>query len=235
MLTQLIRISCTRHACRAAWLALLALSTGCSGISKQLEGPVPPPPPQAGTIGVRHLDQLSLSMSAVTGVPMSSGGSPAGPVDYNGNPISDSNGAITFASYNQEILPWLSPDGSAGSVTPGMLLSATGAASLYCSTMLHKEASKLNLLAGTGIKFSSGSAGLTPAVVSAVLGQLTNQFWRRTATAAELQILTTSVSDAIAGLQGGTSSITDPSSQATQVVLLVPCTVALSSIAFLSI
>jgi hypothetical protein len=219
----------------ASWLGALALSSGCSGINKQLEGPPPPPPPQAGTIGVRHLDQLSLSMSAVTGVPMSSGGNPGSPVDANGNTYSDSNGTITFAGYNQEILPWLSPDGNANSVTAGMLLSATGSAGLYCSTMLFNESQSLNILSGTGVVFSKGSAGLTPSVVAAVINQLANQFWRRAPTSAETQILTQSVTDAIAGLQGGNNPIPDPSSQATQTVLLVPCTVALSSIAFLSI
>lgn len=216
-----------------ALAGLLALG-GCTGVQKSLEGAAPPAPPVPGTIGIRNLDQLTLSMSTVTGVPVVDGaGTPTKAVDYTGSTMADpaGGGNLTFASFNTTITPWLSADGNASSVTASMLLSATGLSGIFCSTLLNNESKAPNLL--KVVKFSSGSKGLTPTVTGSVIQTFSSLFWRRDPTASEIQILTQSIADATAGLSG--TGITDPSSQATQAVLLVPCTAALSSIAFLSI
>jgi hypothetical protein len=215
-------------------LALVILS-GCSGTQKSLEAGLPPPAPVPGTIGIRNLDQLTLSMSTVTGVALADGsGNPIKATNASGGTYADAaNGGapLTFSSFNTTIMPWLSADGNAAGVTASMLLSTTGLAGIFCSTMLHNEATTPNLL--KTVKWTAGSKGLTSAIQSTVIGVFATSFWRRDPSATEATILTQSISDAIAGLAG--TGITDPSSQATQTVLLVPCTAALSSIAFLSI
>ena len=224
-----------KQALLTAMLLTVAISTGCTGTQKSLEGAVPPPPPVPGTIGIRNLDQLTLSMSTVTGVPMTSSlGTPTQATDSNGNTYPDAaNGGVplTFESFNTTITPWLSADGNATGVTASMLLSTTGLAGIFCSTLLHNEAKSPNLL--TAVKFSAGSKGLTAAVTASVIETFSTLFWRRDPSATEAQILAQSIADATAGLAG--TGITDPSTQATQTILLVPCTAALSSIAFLSI
>jgi hypothetical protein len=198
-------------------LAATALNglAGCSAMNKSDEKiktvqTVLPP----GTVGIRNLDQLALSMSSVTGVAMTT----------------------QLASQNASIQPWLSTDGQVDSVTPSMLLAITGMAGSFCKAFLANEsaAADKDRKAHAGVKFNSGPTAVTVPTLNAVIGTYAKLFWRRAPSTEEIATLNDAYNDAVKAL-GDVTNTDAARSTATQNALLVPCTAALSSVSFITI
>jgi hypothetical protein len=208
-------------------LLITAISLGaCSATKKSLDPPPPPAAPaplQPGTAGIRHLDQLALSMSAVTQVPMTAA-------------VTATPSNTTIAAHNGAIAPWLSTDGNVLSVTPSMLLSVTGLAGSFCQVFLINEAA---MAAGSrrahgSVNFKGGPPALTGDIIADVISHYAHLFWHRDPTATEMEALIQSVTEATTGV-GAVANSDVARTAAVQSILIVPCTATLSSLAFLAI
>lgn len=204
-------------------VVVIGLSTALSGCFLTAKNSTPSAPaPQygmqgAGTVGIRNVNSLLPSMMAVTKL------SPTAMVP---------NSNQSFAAAYNNIAPFVSANGSVAGVNSAMLLSITGFAGNVCQAWLMNEASAEAAKAGSsmanaGVSFSAGPAGITPAIAATVAKNYATLFWGRAPTAAELQIL-------VQAITGAQAAVTASGSAGTQNVLLVPCTAALASPAFLA-
>jgi hypothetical protein len=117
-----------------------------SASSSTATGQSPPIENFVGSAGIKNVNQLLLSMAAVTNISAAS-------LAPNG-----ANSALT-TQYNI-IAPFISADGSVASINPAMLLSITGLAGQVCQIFVQGEASTPNVLSGTGVSFG-GTVALT--------------------------------------------------------------------------
>jgi hypothetical protein len=177
---------------------------------------------EAGTIGVKNVNQLAYSMAAVTGVPLT----------YQvTTPSTRTTGVpttIAISTHVNTIAPMLSVDGNIENVNPTMLLSITGLAGLFCRGLVQKEALIALTASGRkftiGVDFSKGPSSVSSAVRDATHKAFAQNFWNRPATDEELTILTDAFNEAASALTGG---------QGTQDALQASCTAALASLEFL--
>ena len=169
-----------------------------------------------GTAGIKNVNQLLVSMATVTNIPLSSL-APGG-----------ANSAIS--QQYAIIAPFLSSDGSVASINPAMLLSVTGLAGQVCQVFVAGEAASPNVLRGAGVNFSGATSQFTSPPATAtnnVINALANQFWGRAPTSAELSTLSSALQSATTETSAAGSALN------VQQVLIVPCTIMLSSPAFL--
>jgi len=212
-----------RFASFAASSAMILLGgsslTACSVTNKSLPSStvaagLQAPESFVGTAGVKNVNQLLLSMTTVTNI----------------NPSTLTNSSI--ANQYKIISPFLSADGSVGSINSAMLLAITGLAGQVCQVFVAAEAVTPNVLAQTTVTFSgpnwSTQFTSSPTVSTNVINALSNQFWGRLPTSDEMTAL-------MNALQGSVTTIptTDTGTQAVQDILMVPCTIMLASPAFL--
>jgi len=171
-----------------------------------------------GTIGMKNFQQLALSMSQVTGVPMTQMVRDEG-----------ANRDIRLSDHAATIGPWLSQTGSALDVNASMILSITGFAGMFCKAFLTNEAAaaaNARIIHGS-VNFTAGASAL-PASSSELVNQYALRFWRREPTNEEKRYLEQALQEAVDELRSGTQNSTSA-----QRALLVPCTVALASLEFL--
>jgi hypothetical protein len=183
--------------------------------------------PPGSTAGIKTVAQLGPSVAAVTNVPFST----------------------KLMSNYSIIAPWLSVDGNATSMNSSMLMAITQFLAVACREMITSDASLAdgNRWADNGINYTAGpdalvSGGASPTLVrkrsvgapdpgAQAIEQYTSRFWRRAATDAEFQSFSTALVNAVK------DSSTFPAGTSAQNkvigVLIVPCTMALASPAFL--
>jgi hypothetical protein len=184
--------------------------------------------PPGSTAGIKTIAQLGPSVAAVTNVPFNTGLMP---------------------SYNI-IAPWLSVDGNATSMNSSMLMAITQFNAVACKQMLTSDSliADGSRWADNGVDFNAGPGGLatggvsspvlvrhptagSPASGVSAIEQYTSRFWKRAATDDEFNDFATALQNAI---KDSTNFSTSTSAKDKTIgVLLVPCTMALSSPAFL--
>jgi hypothetical protein len=186
--------------------------------------PTPSPSPTrapaggaTGTISVRNFAQIRESMAVVTGVNLGS--------DLNG--AADPQGGIT--SFYNSFRSQLASHGNATEINPSMLLTTTGLASLFCQQAINREkalpTNDPGRLVFNSIDFSMKPAALTADVRTAQIQGYARAFWRRDATAEELDVLNIAFDEALAGRPATSAEV--------QSALLVTCTAALTSTDFI--
>ncbi|MFL5812463.1 MAG: hypothetical protein ACJ763_02705 [Bdellovibrionia bacterium] len=178
------------------------------------------------TAGLKTVSQLGLSVAAVTNVPFST----------------------KLMSNYEVIAPWLSSDGNATSMNSSMLMAITQFMAVACREMITSDAALadgkrwadngINFTAGPQALASSGGTALVrkPASGSpdpgvAAIEQYTAKFWKRAATDAEFSAFSTALLNAIK--DSSNFPMNTSAQDKTIGVLMVPCTMALSSSAFL--
>lgn len=202
------------------------------------------------TAGIKNQIQLGFSVATVTNMPIMS------PMYDNSAAAAAAAGQIPQGtpvlndSY-QVIAPWLSADGSAASMNSSMLIAITQYVASACKAMLISDALKPDgsRWADNGINFTAGPLGLVSNRQSATalvrlgsgspadpgaqaIEQYTSKFWRRAATTQEFQAFSTALIAAINDSSGISSNVS--ATDQTIDVLIVPCTMALTSPAFLA-
>lgn len=163
-----------------------------------------------GTAGIRDFVAVVPAMSAVTGIP-----------------ISNNN----VRNYYYASITRMSVDGSGTAVSSALLATYTTMASVFCWELDNQEAGGTkNIFAA--LDFSKGTDQLTPAVRTALLNKLTQQFWGRLPTATEATTFNTmldEVSAALATVGGNYNN----NYEKTKMIALSSCTAILSSLEFL--
>lgn len=200
-------------------------TTQISGVTEDEQGggggrDIPTPTPDislfnigTGTIGVKNLSQIAPSMTAVTKVDPDT-------------TMSSTMATYDLRSLNQDILPWMSADGSSLSVNSAMLLSMAGFAGAVCHAFISNEIaiSGPNVtarMAHANINFSLDASTITQAQVNQVVTNYYRLFLSRDPNAVELSILWEAVTDAKTALVGTPSSM--------HWAFMVPCTAILAS------
>jgi hypothetical protein len=182
--------------------------------------------PPGSTAGVKTVSQLGVSVASVTNVPFST---------------------KLMPSYNV-IAPWLSADGNATSMNSSMLMAITQFMAVACREMITSDAGKADgqRWADNGINFTAGPQALASSSGTAIvrnrsngaadpgasaIEQYTAKFWKRAATDAEFSAFSSALVNAIR--DSSTFPMGTSAQDKTIGVLIVPCTMALSSSAFL--
>jgi hypothetical protein len=183
-----------------------------TGAAPGLKGP--------GTVGIRNVNSLMASITTVTKL------SPMTMVP------NTTGGQQTLATTYNNIAPFISSNGNIAGVNSAMLLAITGFAGTACQAWLKNEAAAEASKAGSsmadgGVNFGAGPSGITPALATTIATNYATLFWGRPPTADELQILVTAITSA-------QTAVNTTGTTGTQQVLLVPCTAALASPAFLA-
>jgi hypothetical protein len=189
-----------------------------TGTSPAYNAPAPSAPvdvpvniSSTGTAGIRDFVQIVPAMSAVTGVPMS-------------------NTAVQ--KYYSSAITRMSVDGSGTAISSALLATYTTMASIFCQQLVAKELSPGPRVIFADLDFTKGPAGLTPAVRTALLKKLTQQFWGRDPSAGESTTFNTMLDEISAPLNGVTG-IYGTANERTKVIALSACTTILSSLDFL--
>lgn len=182
--------------------------------------------PPGSTAGIKTVAQLGPSVAAVTNVPFST---------------------KLMDSYNV-IAPWLSVDGNATSMNSSMLMAITQFNAVACREMITSDAALADgaRWADKGVNFTAGPQALASnggaALVrqrsngsadpgASAIDQYTSRFWKRAASDAEFSAFSTALLNAIK--DSSTFPMNTTAQDKTIGVLIVPCTMALSSSAFL--
>lgn len=178
------------------------------------------------TAGLKTVSQLGISVAAVTHVPFST----------------------KLMSNYEVIAPWLSPDGNATSINSSMLMAITQFMAVACREMITSDAALADgkRWADNGVNFTAGPQALasnsgttlvrqrtsgSPDPGAAAIEQYTSKFWKRAASDAEFNAFSTALVNAIR--DSSTFPMNASAQDKTIGVLMVPCTMALSSSAFL--
>lgn len=173
-----------------------------------------------GTVGIRNVNSLFLSMTTITNL------SPLTMVP------NLSGGTQSLATTYSNIAPFISANGNIAGVNSAMLLSITGFAGSVCQAWLANEAAAEASKAGSsmangGVNFGQGPNSITSQMATTLASNYASLFWGRAPTTAELDILLQAIS-------GAQSAVTAGGTTGTEQVLLVPCTAVLASPAFLA-
>lgn len=198
------------------------LTFSSSPVSSALQSAYAP----GSTAGIKTVAQLGTSVAAVTNVPF---------------------GTKLMSNY-EVIAPWLSSDGNATSMNSSMLMAITQFMAVACREMITSDAALMDgkRWADNGVNFTSGPQALassggaalvrqrsggSPDPGASVIEQYTSKFWKRAATDAEFNAFSTALVNAIK--DSSTFPMNTSAQDKTIGVLMVPCTMALSSSAFL--